>query len=691
MIHSRAVVDGLWKCLCPASADSTLLASRATHQRLSHASISAATTSRPAGLAATTPPNSLATARQAVRPFTSSRLVLDSASPDLQNERTVPEIRGDAPAEAEAHVAEPPSSLPDPMPSLPTSRPNITVSQLATTQPPYRELKDASLRTIYETFQRLRGRTHSMPRISAFLDYIIKYRPTKLRFYHYNLLLEALADRKGSAKTVRILLQEMKEAGIQPKPLTYHNVLAALAIHPDYTLRNEVLREMRERWISKSVLDECYEAVGLLRDTQYEMALEKLESMIKDAIFIPPWLFEVFGIVFCNAGFLDEAYQILTWRLNAFRNPPPAYILHMLETFSQGYHYEGTKLLWHRVTRTNRLHPSDIAVQHVIHTGARYGDPGLILQAIDLLASRGTEIGLVQFEPLLDCYALVGDMENALRVFSLMSRVGIKLRRPSTRSIFSCLRNKPELIQSYMDALHDADSVPIAAVNVLLEVLHSFEDGQTAMDVYKSISNLTNEPASSETFGYLVDLTGDPSALLFLADEASMVVQKLQIRTTLLHKLANACADAGKLDLAVKYFTRVNEEWRSQVTKTQKKLMKDAYRITFQNVFRALLKARDTRAAIVLRLGKARMAMLGAGLRRELDATWPEVWDEIQHKRHDDMVKREAAREEEGVPADVNVHVPLPEELDTLYDQLKYSAQFEDEPKPEAEPVERMS
>ncbi|KKF97623.1 pentatricopeptide repeat domain protein [Ceratocystis platani] len=464
-----------------------------------------------------------------------------------------------------------------------------------------------------------------------------------------------MADRDGSARTVRILLQEMQQAGIQAKALMYHNVLAALAIHPDYTLRNEVLREMQQRWISKTVLDECYEAIGLLRDTQYEMAFDKLETMIKDGIFIPPWVYEVFIIVFSNSGFLDEAYQLMSRRLTMFRNPPPAFMLNILEL----------------------LHPSDIVVQNVIHTGARYGDPAMILQAIDLLASRGTKIGLVQFEPLLDCYALIGEMNNALRVFSLMNRTGLKVRRISTRGVYICLTKDPKAIQSYIDALHDADNVPIATVNVLFEVLHSFKDAQTSMEVYKSISSLTDEFATSETFGYLVDLAEDPSTLVFLADEAAMVVPKLQIRTTLLHKLANACAEAGKLDLAVRYFTRVNEEWRGQVTKTQKKLMKDAYRITFQNVFRALVKARDTRAANVLRLGKVRMAMLGAGLRRELDATWPEVWEEIQNKKQENALKREAAREEEGAPADISVRVPLPEELDSLYDELENSTQFE--------------
>ncbi|KAL1900339.1 hypothetical protein Cpir12675_001023 [Ceratocystis pirilliformis] len=491
-----------------------------------------------------------------------------------------------------------------------------------------------------------------------------------------------MADRDGSAKTVRILLKEMQQAGIQAKALTYHNVLAALAIHPDYTLRNEVLREMQQRWISKTVLDECYEAIGLLRDTQYEIAFDKLETMMKDGIFIPPWVYEVFIIVFSNSGFLDEAYQLMSRRLTMFRNPPPAFMLNILELFSQGYHYDGTKLMWRRITRTNRLHPSDIVVQNVIHTGGRYGDPAMVLQAIDLLASRGTKIGLVQFEPLLDCYTLIGDMNNALRVFSLMNRTGLKVRRISTRGVYVCLTKDPKAVQSYIDALHNADDVPIATVNVLFEVLHSFKDAQTSMEVYKSISSLTDEFATSETFGYLVDLAEDPSTLVFLADEAAMVVPKLQIRTTLLHKLANACAEAGKLDLAVRYFTRVNEEWRGQVTKTQKKLMKDAYRITFQNVFRALVKARDTRAANVLRLGKVRMAMLGAGLRRELDATWPEVWEEIQNKKQENALKREAVREEEGAPADISVRVPLPEELDSLYDELENSTQFEDVSRP---------
>jgi hypothetical protein len=127
------------------------------------------------------------------------------------------------------------------------------------------------------------------------------------------------------------------ECGQQAKGIT--NSSQVLAIHPDYLLRTEIMQEMKERWYSVSPEGWHNIVIGLLRDRQFELAMDKLEHMRSEQIRIQPWLYDIFTYQLCEADELDEAFKLLRRRTEEdMQEVTPTMWYYMLDTFSAAYH-----------------------------------------------------------------------------------------------------------------------------------------------------------------------------------------------------------------------------------------------------------------------------------------------------------------------------------------------------------------
>ncbi len=184
-------------------------------------------------------------------------------------------------------------------------------------------------------------------KITDLVDYLITERGQKPILLYYDALIRANADAThGSAKVVGRLLDEMKELNIEGDAALFQAVLMALAIHPDYLIRNEVMQEMKERWFGLSPEGWHWLVVGLIRDRQYEMAMDKLEQMQSDQIRIQPWLYDIFTFQLCEVGELDEAFKLLKYRWDHERGEiSPSVWYYLLENFSAGFQVNTSLLL----------------------------------------------------------------------------------------------------------------------------------------------------------------------------------------------------------------------------------------------------------------------------------------------------------------------------------------------------------
>jgi pentatricopeptide repeat protein len=193
---------------------------------------------------------------------------------------------------------------------------------------------------LHERLRQITSEEGAYQRIANLVEYLIKDRGEKPTLIHYDALIRANADAEnGSAEVVELLLKEMKEEGIGADSALYHAVLQVLAIHPDYLLRNQIMQEMKERWLGLSPDGWHSLVTGLLRDRQFEAAMDKLEQMHSDEIQVQPWLYDIFLYQLCEIGELDEAFKLLQYRFEHRRTEISSSMwYYLLDHFSSGFH-----------------------------------------------------------------------------------------------------------------------------------------------------------------------------------------------------------------------------------------------------------------------------------------------------------------------------------------------------------------
>jgi hypothetical protein len=112
-----------------------------------------------------------------------------------------------------------------------------------------------------------------------------------------------------------------------------------LAIHPDYDLRLEIMQQMKERWFGLSPEGWHSLVVGLLRERQLELALEKLEQMHADNISVKPWLYDIFTYTLCELEEYDEAFKLYLYRRkHSSSGLGNAQFQYLLDKFSGVFH-----------------------------------------------------------------------------------------------------------------------------------------------------------------------------------------------------------------------------------------------------------------------------------------------------------------------------------------------------------------
>jgi hypothetical protein len=96
---------------------------------------------------------------------------------------------------------------------------------------------------------------------------------------------------------------------------------------------------MKNRWYTLTADGWHYLIVGLLRDRQYEIALDKLEQMQQEGTRVHAWLYDIFIYLFCEAEELGEALKILQYRVEQGDMDISANVwYYVLDACSTNYH-----------------------------------------------------------------------------------------------------------------------------------------------------------------------------------------------------------------------------------------------------------------------------------------------------------------------------------------------------------------
>ncbi|KAH0565350.1 hypothetical protein GP486_001251 [Trichoglossum hirsutum] len=433
-------------------------------------------------------------------------------------------------------------------------------------------LADTSSEALHEKllWDALEGNVREIRQI---VDHLIRERHEQPNLMHYGALIQAnVSPRRGSAAMVAAILNEMKDEGIVPDSDVYGSVLQALSVHPDYILRNSVLDEMHQRWYNLRRQGWHDIICGLIRERQYELALDKLEHLQREGIKVKPWLYDQLTYALCEAEEFDEALKIMKFRV--MREDPwisgnSWYCL--LDAASRCYHYDSTRYAWKKRVETNFINPSDGICINVLNTAARHGDFVLATDVFRVLGNRLVRFEIHHYEALLEAYARGGDIRSALTVLCVMADAGIEPSDASTRAIYRSLCKQPDGHKRAFEILHllrrDGRSTPIAAINCVLEAPASLGDITQALEYYKQLRDLRPDGPNIATFNVLLrgcGMSRRKDSAMFLVSE----MQALGIRPVALtyDRLILVCVQEDNYEDAFKYLEEMEAQgWMPRI------------------------------------------------------------------------------------------------------------------------------
>ncbi|ETS83257.1 hypothetical protein PFICI_05133 [Pestalotiopsis fici W106-1] len=515
MKPGRIVIDGLWRCLCP-SVDAA-----AFYQTLRRPAVSrrqpTAITSRSASTAAveTQPQLNATTTSPAIQwPHHGRQAERHSARVWKHiSKRAPPHTKTAAKVSDKRYVHRKWKRHP----TLPRS---FFTDQGSSDE----ELHGASTDAIVEGLRELcesQGQYHG---ICNTVRYLVTNRNKKADVFLYNCLIQANCDPEfGSAEAVGDMLEEMESTRVLPTAATYQSVLEVLAVHPDYVLRNRAIDKMEAIWKPPTINGRVAITVGLIRDGQYEMALESLEYLYKNGAPIPHWLYDIFIYTFGALGAHEETLMILQQKERCIDAPPTHNLWHyLLDVFSKDSFYEGTRTVWNRMVMQGKAVASDGTAVNVLNLASRHNDANMATQVIQQLLDRGVKLGMHHFEPLLEIQSADQEIQQALSTICLMSKAGHVPDRSSTRSVVAQLQSTPKLAEEAVGLLHDLKKsmqVPIAAFNVVLEATLLTRGFPAGLDLYRSIGRICSVKPSLETYNLLLQHCDVPKFMRFLVAE----------------------------------------------------------------------------------------------------------------------------------------------------------------------------
>lgn len=542
MRQPQLLYDGLWRCLCPSFNEAAL--PRALN----------------ASLARPRPPN---------RPFNA---VMQRRRIGTESHSDYPPDKGQSLADffrlAETQIKKA-ETKDDYLKILGLKKPNLTTVSADDILKALRYIRDGNYYKIPDAHDR----------IVQFVNFIILKRGYKPDAFLYECMMDAMADPKGSAAGVRKLLTDMAEQGIAPTADVCYGALAALAVHPDYMLRETVVSLMKTYWHEMTTAAKQDIAVGALRDGQHELALAKFTEMHEAREKMDLWVYDVFVVEFGRAGYLDEMLQLLRQRKHA-KGTDGAYrtlLFHALDVFSSACHDEGTGFVWEYVVTHRILNPPNATVENVLCTAARNANTTLASQALDVLSSRG-KVSTHHYEALVDAFAAAGDVVGAFGVLDIMERSGVGVRRGTTRSVHAAMRKNPWLVTEANDALRkmgETQSVPLQAIAVTVEAMAKVGGAEAAMGLYHDTFALSGKQPDFDMLRQLVLACGDEEdeAVWSLAKDYGVMVAAAAAdgpataeEVSVYERMIPACARQGDFDRAFELagrMVRAGGEWQA--------------------------------------------------------------------------------------------------------------------------------
>jgi pentatricopeptide repeat protein len=338
----------------------------------------------------------------------------------------------------------------------------------------------------------------------------------------------------------------------------------ALAVHPDYLLRQEILRTLRDRWLPLSPDGWHSVVAGLIREEQFELALDHLDHMVTMGIPVQSWLHGLLVYNLCDLGDFDQVFNVMKERTSQQQNISMDLWMYVLDVASKASHHETTSYVWKQVVEMGYLNPSYGVCSNILTLASHTGDVQLATSVIRFLVKAEAPLSLEDYKKLAETYTMAGDLDGALDTLCSMQDAGIQVEESSTRPVFTYMvqrKMEPQNIWKGLKRLKaQGRNVPVGCANVVIEycehhLTHSPSALTMAIKFYKELYELCPGGADVATYNCLISLcrrAKRPDACMFVVKE--MAALGVAPNAITFERIILMCLELGNFRSGYMYF-----------------------------------------------------------------------------------------------------------------------------------------
>lgn len=308
---------------------------------------------------------------------------------------------------------------------------------------------------------------------------------------------------------------------------------------------------------------------GLLRETQFELALDHIAQMARKDIVIEDWLHSLFVYNLCEFGELDEVLQMMRSRADQGHDISLNLWLHVLEVASAAVHHETTSYVWTQVVHLGYLRPPHTVCSNVLVVAAQTGDTELAEMVVRFLAENNMPLESQDYANLAGTHAEADNLIAAFEVLCSMHKAGFTLEDSSTQPVLTSLIQTKVCPSAAWDLLkrvkamkHD---IPPGCAKVVFQLCENdaLDDPfavDDAVDLYKDLYSLCPGGADISIYNTLVNMcrrAKNRDVAMFIVKEMSLLGAVPD--GTTFERLILMCLDAGNFQSAYMYFQDMQE------------------------------------------------------------------------------------------------------------------------------------
>ncbi|KAJ5081931.1 hypothetical protein NUU61_010195 [Penicillium alfredii] len=446
-----------------------------------------------------------------------------------------------------------------------------------------KDLEERSTSNLETMLQQLMARSPSIRGTTQVLRILIRDRHVHPTSRHYKALFFANADsERGSPEFIRRLLDEMDDNNIATDSATLHAALQALAVHPDYLLRQEVLHRLRDRWLPLSPAGWNFIVAGLVREHQFELALDEIDMMERKEVFVENWLHSFLIYNLCDFNELDEVERLMRRRVDQYHEMTFPLWFHVLGAATEAHHGALTRYVWQQRVELGHLQPPAQLCRQVLALASRLGDPDLASSVFRFFSYHKISCGLEDYERLAEAHVGAGDLPGAFEVLCSMHEAGIALEESSTRAVVAYMIqskiDRREAWQMLKRLKNVKRCIPIGCVRAIADLCeHDAQHDPSVADdgvgFYKELYTLCPEGADVRVYNALIRMcrrARNREAGMFIVKE--MAAFGVVPNATTFETIILMCLDANNFRSAYMYFQDLVKRDASVSEEAQKEI-----------------------------------------------------------------------------------------------------------------------